>query len=99
MFWPVYKKYESELSKINDQKVDLIHDFAHNYDTLTDEKAKELVEKSFEIQEKRLKLRKEYFSEFEKALSSVTAAKFIQLEHQINLLIDLQIASELPLIK
>ncbi len=34
-----------------------------------------------------------------KALSPIIAAKFVQLENQINRLIDVQIAMELPLIE
>jgi hypothetical protein len=44
-------------------------------------------------------LKKKYFKKFDKVLPSKTVAKFFQLENQINLLIDLQIASELPFIK
>jgi len=51
------------------------------------------------LEKKRTKLKKKYFKRFERALSATIAAKFIQVENQINLLIDLQIASELPLIK
>jgi hypothetical protein len=51
------------------------------------------------LEKRRTKLKKKYFKKFEKALSAVVAAKFVQVENQINLLIDLQIASELPLIK
>ena len=98
-FWPVYREYELKLSKIKDGRVKLIKEYALVYDTMTDKKAKELVKKLFDLQEKRFKLKKEYFKKFEKALSAVIAAKFIQLENQINRIVDLQIAMELPLIE
>ncbi len=98
-FWPVYREYELELSEIMDDRIDLIKDFFQNYDNLIDEKAKELARKVFALEKRRTKLKKKYFKKFEKALSATIAAKFIQVENQINLLIDLQIASELPLIK
>jgi len=66
---------------------------------MTDEKAKELVDRALRLEGKRTKLKKKYFKKFDKVLPSKTVAKFFQLENQINLLIDLQIASELPLIK
>jgi hypothetical protein len=53
----------------------------------------------FALEKRRTKLKKKYFKKVEKALSATIAAKFIQVESQINLLADLQIASELPLIK
>ncbi len=98
-FWPVYREYDLELSKIGDGRLQLIKDYAQNYETMTDEKAKELVDRALRLEAKRTKLKKKYFKKFDKVLPSKTAAKFFQLENQINLLIDLQIASELPLIK
>ena len=98
-FWPVYRKYELELSEITDDKVKLIKEYTKLYDQMTDAKAKQMIKKSFDLEEKQLKLKKKYFSKFEKALSPIIAAKFVQLENQINRLIDVQIAMELPLIE
>jgi hypothetical protein len=98
-FWPIYREYDLELAKIGDARIALIKDYAQHYETMTDEKAKELVQRALKLEGKRTKLKRKYFRRFDKALSSKTVAKFFQLENQINLLIDLQIASELPLIK
>lgn len=98
-FWPIYREYEVDFAKIGDARIVLIKDYAQNYETMTDEKAKELVQRGLKLEERRTKLKKKYFRKFDKVLSSKTVAKFFQLENQINLLIDLQIASELPLIK
>ena len=98
-FWPIHREYELELSKIIDDRIELIKDYAQHYDNLTNEKAKELAKTVFELEKRRTKLKKKYFKKFEKAVSAIVAAKFIQIENQINLLVDLQIASELPLIK
>ena len=98
-FWPIHREYEIELSRIIDDRIELIKNYAQNYDNLTDEKARKLAKKVFTIEKRRTKLKKKYFKKFEKALSAIIAARFIQVENQINLLIDLQIASELPLIK
>src|SRR5437762_1469201 len=35
-FWPVYREYEAELAKINDDRMALIKDYADNYAALTD---------------------------------------------------------------
>jgi hypothetical protein len=65
---------------------------------MTDEKAKELVETAFDIDSDLLKLKKKYFKEFSTALSPTTAARYMQVENQIQLLLNLKIASEVPLI-
>jgi len=98
-FWPMYREYELDFSKLGDQRIALIKDYAAHYNEMTDEKAKELISTSIKLQEKRLSLQKKYFKSFQKVLPTIKAAKLIQLENQINLLIDLQIAAELPLIK
>jgi hypothetical protein len=99
VFWPIYRNYEFELDKLGDARFTMIKNYADNYANMTNEKDKELIETAFKLQEERLKLRKKYFGEFSKALSPAMAAKFIQVENQIHLVIDLQIASELPLIE
>ncbi len=98
VFWPIYREYEYEATKIGDDMLALIKDYAANYDSLSDEIAKDLASRALRIDEDELKLRKKYYKRVEKAMGSVTAAKFLQIENQIRLLIDLQIAQSLPLI-
>ena len=38
-----------------------------------------------------------YYKKIKKVLPATTAAKFIQVQNQINLMIELQVASQLPL--
>ena len=99
IFWPIYKEYEFEFDKLGDERIALIKDYAAHFESLTDEKAKELMDRAFKLDENKLKLDKKYFKKMDKELPTKTAAKFMQLENQINLLIRLQIASTLPLME
>jgi len=99
VFWPIFRKYDAELASLNDQRIALIKDYAQNFDKMTDAKADELTKKVFSLLGKRLKLQEGYYLQFAEALGSIVAARFMQVERQINALVDLQIASELPLIK
>ncbi len=99
IFWPIYREYEVALSSINDRRILLIKDYAKAYDNLAAETAKAISDRWFKIQSDRLKLRKSYFKKFEKALTTGIAARFVQVDHQLGLLGDLQIASEMPLIE
>jgi len=97
IFWPVYRKYEADLSKVNDQRVALIKSYADKFNTMTDADAKAMIDQSLSFESSRIDLKKKYAKEFQKAgLSSLTVAKLIQLEHRLDLLIDIKIASELP---
>ena len=98
-FWPIYREYEGELTKIGDMQIALIKDYAAHWENMTDAKSKEIVTQWFDIQDKELMLRKSYFKKFEKVLSATDAARFLQVENQIGLLIDLQMAMEIPLIQ
>ena len=96
-FWPIYKEYEAELDKVNDLRVANIVEYSRTYTQLTDAKADELVRNAMEFQKQRNALQGKYYERFKEALGAVTAARFIQVEHQLLLIIDLQIASQLPI--
>ena len=99
VFWPIYTQYDSELTKLADERVQLIKDYALNYGKLTDAKADELINKSADIMGRRLALQKKYYQIFREKLGALKAAKFTQVEHQLLLIIDLQIAASLPVIE
>jgi hypothetical protein len=99
VFWPIYKEYESELDKLGDKRLANIKDFAENYQEMTDPKADEIINQAFNYQEERLELKRNVYNQIKEKLNPSTAAKFIQLEHQIQLIIDLKINAELPLIE
>jgi hypothetical protein len=97
IFWPVYRKYEADLMQVNDLRVALIKSYADKFMTMTDADAKAMIDQSLDFESRRTDVKKKYANEFQKAgLSPLTVAKFIQLEHRLDLLIDVNIASELP---
>lgn len=98
-FWPVYRQYQLELDKITDERIALIKDYADHFEMMTDEKARELADWSFRLQEERLQLRKRFYGEFEAAVGSIAAVKFMQVDNALTMLLDLQIAASLPLIE
>lgn len=100
VFWPIYREYESELFRLMDMRLDLIVQFVtdHMNGTFTNARAVDTATKFFKLKEGRIALWKKYYGKFDKALSPIRAAQFVQIEHQIALLIDLQIASEMPVI-
>jgi hypothetical protein len=97
IFWPVYRKYEADLMKVNDQRVALIKSYADKFTTMTDADAKAMIDQSLNFESSRTDAKKKCAKELQKAgLSSLTVAKFIQLEHRLDLIIDVEIASALP---
>ena len=98
-FWPIYRQYEAELTTLWDQRLALIKDYAQSYQAMTDEKAKQLAEGVLRLEDEQVELRKKYYDRISKAVGPVLAARFLQVENQIALLVGLQIAEEVPLIR
>jgi len=96
-FWPIYREYEGELAKINDDRIANIKEYAEHYDQLTNEVADRLVLRALDIQGRRGALLASYYNKLKAALPAKTAARVIQVENQILLVLDLQIAASLPI--
>ena len=98
-FWPVYRSYEADLSKIGDDIVSLIKTYVDSYDNMTSQTADELALKLLDIERKRIELKASYYNKMKSALDAITAARFLQVENQLEKLLDLQIAANLPVIQ
>ena len=97
-FWPIYREFDFEKTKIGDQKYMLIKNYAQLYQNMDNEKANEIINKLFNLQEKDLKLKKGYYKKIGKALSPLVAARFIQVINEIDNFVSVQVYSQLPLI-
>ena len=97
-FWPIYRDYDAELTKLNDLRVANIKEYANSYNNLTDAKADELIQNAISYQKQRMELLAKYYDRVKGSLGAVTAARFLQVEQQLLLIIDLQIDSSLPIV-
>ena len=95
-FWPIYRKYEYERSTVDDRRVAVIKEYAEKYSTLTDADAKSMAERMFDCDSRLAALKKRYFKQFTTVLPALTVTKFFQLEHRIDLLMDMKVESSLP---
>lgn len=97
-FWPIYDKYAAELKNVGNLRVKVITDYAANYDTMTDEVAKQLIADSFKYQEQTLKVRKSYLGKFRKALPEIKVARFLQVESKLDAMVNFALARQIPLV-
>jgi hypothetical protein len=97
-FWPIYAEYDKELTQLNNQRIANIQAYAQNYDNMTDAQADELVQKAMQYRKERAELLAKYYGRMKDALGAVQAARFLQVEDQLLMIIDLQIASSLPVV-
>ena len=98
-FWPLQRSYENDLSKLGDRGLDVIRDYARNWDSLNDNTAKSLGIRLLDYHKKREDLHGKYFARISKEISPMIAVKFFQIEMQLEDMIDLGVASSVPLVK
>ncbi len=89
-FWPIYREYQTELSEIGDKRIAMIKSYAENYETMTGDKAGDLMKDWFNQQKDRLKLLEKTAKKVAKATDPVIAVRFVQVENVLNRIIDLQ---------
>jgi hypothetical protein len=98
-FWPIYREYELELTRLNDERISGIQEYANGYPNVSDALADKLALKALDLESRRNALKSKYYERLKTALSPKTAARFLQVENQLLMIIDLQIASSLPIVK
>jgi hypothetical protein len=98
-FWPVYDRYAADLSKINDRKFALIQQYADHWGTMTDEQALSLAHQWLDTDTATVQLRQKYVPEVSQAVNGKTAASFFQIDRRISMMIDLQLASRIPIVQ
>lgn len=97
-FWPVYRDYARDQQVIGDDRVQLVKDYAKNYDSMDDAKAKDMVQRMINIEDRTLNLKEDYWPKFMKALGAKRAAKFYQVDARLALIVNVQLTSAIPLI-
>jgi hypothetical protein len=95
-FWPIYRQYEYERSRLDDGRVAVIKEYSQKYPSLTDVEAKAMAEQMFEYDSRLAALKKKYYKKFNKVLSALTVTEFFQLDRRVDLLMDMNVESSLP---
>ncbi len=98
-FWPIYREYELAIAKLTDEWLAILRDYGENYEKMSDGKAKEIFDKVLRTRKQRLQLKHDYYRKLDRKLPSTLVTRFFQIENQVEMLIDLQVASEVPLIE
>ncbi len=97
-FWPVYDQYATEMTRHYNEFYEVIKDYAANQKTLTDEQAVSMIKRWSKIQIELAQTRQASIPALEKVLPGKKLALFVQIDRRLYALMDLQIASEVPLV-
>ncbi len=98
-FWPVYDQYTDDLVKINNQKYALIKEYADTWGNVTDAQALDYTQRWLAVDQQVSQLRSKYVPIFNKVVPGKTVATFFQLDRRVQMIIDVQIASQIPLVQ
>jgi len=98
-FWPVYDRYIAETVSVNDVRFALLKEYMKNPNTTTEEQADTFIKRWVALDQDNTQLRLKYIPEFEKVISQKKTAMFFQIDRRVGMMIELQLASQVPLVK
>ena len=98
-FWPLYREYRNEVSRIGDRRVKLITTYAQNYENLSDETANWMVSEFLAIEKANSALRESWAPRFGEVLAPKQLARFYQIENKLDAIINYDLAGSIPLVK
>jgi hypothetical protein len=96
-FWPIYNHYVKDLQEVNNQKYALLKQYAEMWETMSDQDAMIYVRHWLEADGQAQALRLKYVPVVSQVLPGRKAATFFQLDRRLNMIIDLQLFSQIPL--
>ena len=97
-FWPIYDQYQLELNKIGNTRWDMMKAYAQVYPNVTADQAQNFIQQSTMTDQQMIALREKYVPIFAKAIPAKKVALWYQIDRQIDLMVNLQLASMLPLV-
>jgi hypothetical protein len=97
-FWPIYRDYDAQMTKLADERIALVADYASAFEKMTDDTADALARKALDLERRRQEAKAKAYDRVKGALNGRLALRFLQIEHQLQQLIDLQISASLPIV-
>ena len=100
-FWPIYDQYQKDLQKINQRIVSVLEGYATDFrgKSLTDEKAKKLIEEAVAIEQAEANLKSAYAPKLSKVLPVKKVARYLQIENKIRAVVKYDLAQGVPLVR
>jgi len=96
-FWPLYREYRIAMAKVGDRVQQLLVDYSGQYDTLTDDQAKKIMQEWLSIEKAKIDVKSKYISRFQKILPARKVMRFFQADNKLDAVLNAQLASVVPL--
>jgi hypothetical protein len=98
-FWPLYGEYRAEMGKVNDRMVSMLTTYLDNYPDLSETLAGQLLDEALRIEQARASIRTKYMSRLRKVLPDRKVARFFQVDHKLEAVINAELAERVPLVE
>jgi hypothetical protein len=98
-FWPLYRQYREAMGKVGDKRLAVIVDYADNIDSMTDSKARQLLDRSFAVEKEAIKVKQKYVGKFRRILPDTKVVRLMQIESRMDAMVELKIAEGVPLME
>jgi len=98
-FWPIYDRYQADLSAVQDRLLRVIEDYAANFGSMTDEKANQLVDDYLAAERDRAQVRQKYRDPLAKVLPGRKLMRFYQIENKIHAVLRYELAKTIPVVE
>ena len=98
-FWPVYREYREAMGSVGDKRVAVIVEYAEYMNSMSQARAKQLLDRSFAVQKESIKVKERYVRKFRKFLPDTKVVRLMQVENRMDSMIDLKLAEGIPLME
>lgn len=98
-FWPLYRQYRTAMDNVGNRKLDNIIDYAKHYDEMTQDKARDLLDRHMIYEEQALKVKQLYIEKFRQILPNTKVTRLMQIENRMDDAVAVKLAEGIPLME
>ena len=97
-FWPMYRDYRAEVDNTTDEIVKLVLEYSDVYPNVSEDKAREMLERYRKAEAQLFKIKGKYLKSFGKVLPATKVFRFAQLDNRYDLGVRVGIAAAVPIL-
>jgi len=98
-FWPQFEQFQKEQDLIVNEQLNATKAYADHYQALSDADALAYVKALLTRDQKMMDLRVKWLEKFQKVVPAKIAARAIQLDRRVSNVAQIQLSSQIPLVK
>lgn len=97
-FWVIFKDYEADMEKLRIEYIQDLKTYAAKYNTMTSDEADRLMKRHYARELSRTITQRKYHKKITKQIDGLTAARFVQIDNSVSMIMKLSALDEIPFI-